>query len=167
MDVWLSYWDCSESDTWPCPAKLYSTCIWVIPDSVRDWGVYCHIYVMVHIKDHLWAIGFMPNHRVSNSPGVRWTGYDGKIQKVECVTWSRNTVCSPGSWDGRRWLPLTKDWHSQNSQNQRKGVNHHHIYGEDGAMGYNKEIWNENEMKYYPWCWLSLISKTIIIKDMF
>ena len=36
---------------------------------------------LVHIKDHLWTIRFMPNNRVSNSSGVRWTGHDGKWLK--------------------------------------------------------------------------------------
>ena len=121
MDGWRSFWDCSETDPWPCPAELHATCISMVPDSVKKAGV-CAVMSMwlVHIKDYLWTVGFSSNQGVSNSSGVRWTGYDGKMQNTECTTWGNTTVCSPGSWYMRRWLPLTKDWHSQKGQNQRK-----------------------------------------------
>ena len=40
----------------------------MVPNSVIKFGV-CAIMSMwlVYIKDHLWTIGFAPNHRASNS----------------------------------------------------------------------------------------------------
>ena len=61
-----------KCDTWLGPAVLHSTYIWVVHNSVKKAGV-CAVMSMwlVHIKDHLWTIGFMPNHRASNSSKTR------------------------------------------------------------------------------------------------
>ena len=83
MDGWQSCQHCSIVwyVTRPNCAALHID-IQVVPNSVKKAGV-CAIMSMwlAHIKDHLWTIGFMPNHRASNysKTRLRW------VMKVTCL----------------------------------------------------------------------------------
>ena len=150
MDGWLSYQDCSEMDPWPCPAELYSTCIWVVPNSVKKAGV-CAVMSMwlMHIKDHLWTVRFTPNQRVFNSSGVRWTGYDGKMQKKWSVLHEAAPLYASRELRWEEVAPPHKGLTQSKRSEPEKIVN---ATTTMVRMGYNKEIWNEMKWKC-KWCW--------------
>ena len=88
MDGWLS---CQHSSiawymTRPSCAALHIY-IWVVPDLVKKAGV-CAIMSMwlAHIKDHLWTIRFVPNHRASNS-------FKTRLRQVMMVSGLTRWVC--------------------------------------------------------------------------
>ena len=60
----------------------------------------------------------MPSHccSICHEWGWEWMlHWIGWTIKRYGLAWEGGPVCSPGSWSGRWWLPLNKEWHSMQS----------------------------------------------------
>ena len=67
---------------------------------------------LVHIKRTCVVRWNMPNH--CTSIYREWVGsaaVKGQMKRY-CLAWDGGPVCSPGSWSGRGWLPLSEEQHS-------------------------------------------------------
>ena len=109
MDGWHSHWHCSI--VWyvtrpSCAAlHIYMSSTWL----GKKAGV-CAVMSMwmVHIKDHLWTVGFEPNCRAFNSSNMRLRLVMMANGLTSWVCHVRQHHCMLHSWDGRRWLHLKK-----------------------------------------------------------
>ena len=100
------------------------------PNSLKGWVCAVISVWLVHTKEHVWTIWTCPTtillpvcvcvqHKKNKKRLTK-----RHAEKRTSPTWRGRPVCSPGSWSGRRWLPLITEWHRSIYLGHKNNVKH-------------------------------------------